>query len=276
MSSSYIEATVCSIPGGYAFYSTFPIPKLIDRMIVRSADLVISYRAFHEGDCKLQETREIAVRDGALAGAAPAPFVMPDHAGEWGEHPGFIEFDIRSANGEAVFASKRALPFYSVYHAADKKAFLVDNNYKFGSPPVIDQIAKFGQYVDGHPLIHVRRDLDTTTSLVMINPYKRAVLAQIHTPDMPKWPRVRIPPVSARFVRFQDLIDAEVNEWYGPIQLSANNRLLTYVITHSIADPSLITSHEHMDPYRADPTHMPAFQILRNRIGDAIKRRSRA
>ena len=39
---------------------------------------------------------------------------------------------------------------------------------------------------------------------------------------------------------------------------------------HSFQDPTVISDLEHLDPYRAEPTHSRFFKILRNQLGHKI------
>ncbi len=103
--------------------------------------------------------------------------------------------------------------------------------------------------------------------------YMKAVIANISTHDQRSIRRVKVPPSSARRVDLSQLLHDGEEHWRGRLQLTANNRLVTFNVKHSLADPSAITDHEHFDAFRADPTHMPVTQILRNRLG-AILRRS--
>ena len=119
---------------------------------------------------------------------------------------------------------------------------------------------------------HIDRDRDYGESLALINPYKKAVLAKVHTADGRTIPRLRVPPMSVRRVDLGQLLEAGERRWRGRLQLTANNRLITFDVKHSFADPTLITDHEHLDPFRADPTHLPLTRLLRMRAGDAVSR----
>jgi len=231
----------------------------------------VTFNAVHDGQYKKTEERMICVRNGALQGPAPENFYLEDQSEVWGEEPGFVEFTFESVDGSQIFETKRPLSFYSVYSAPGKKSFLTDNSYKFGSPPVIDQIAKFGRYNDSYPIVHIDRSRDIGESLILINPYRRAVVYQVVTREGRKSPRRRLDPMSARYFHFEELMSDDETNWITQIQLTANNRLLTFTVKHSIANPKIITTHEHLDPFRADPTHMPATQWLRNIIGEGYR-----
>jgi len=73
--------------------------------------------------------------------------------------------------------------------------------------------------------------------------------------------------MSVRRVDLAQLLEVGEWRWRGRLQLTANNRLITFDVKHSFADPTLITDHEHLDPFRADPTHLPLTRLLRARAG---------
>ncbi len=271
MTTPFLYPTITSVPCGYSYYSTIPVPRLLATLATKDADILIVFKAFHDADCKVQEERLVTVRDCTLVGAPPRPFLMEDHSDKWGVEPGFVEMTFSSLYGKPVFLSKRPFAFYTVFSAVGKKSFLTDNTFKFGSPPVIDQIAMFGRFTDSYPIVHVDRMRDLGESLIVINPYQQAILFQVVSHDDRKSRRVRIPARTARYFRLIELLEPDEIEWIGQIQITANNRLITFSVKHSLADPSIITTHEHLDPFRADPTHVPATQWLRNYIGERLK-----
>lgn len=272
MATEFLEQTITSIPGGYTLYSTLPLARLASRVVVPEAEIDISFHAFWEGEVRFEQTHRVTVRNRRIIGEEVCRFVLPSTGDDWKPEPGFVEFSFTSADDRPIFKNKRPLPFYSIYSCLGKKSFLVDNIYKFGSPPVIDQIAEFGRFTDAHPVIDIDLDRDFGESLILINPYRRPVLARILTSDGRKPPRKTIPPRSARYFRLHEILDENERQWLGQVQITANNRLLTYSIKHSIADPYEITAHEHTDPFRADPTHMPATQWFRAAIGLRLQR----
>ena len=267
MRTAYIEQSITTIPGGYDFCSAIHISQLESRLAVSDAEVVVGFSAFHNGECHLRNEFELAFRGGKLVGRPPNPFILPDLLDEWGADPGFIEFSFASRNGSEIFLSKQPLSFYSIYSKPGKKSFFVDNIHKFGSPPVINQIAEFGRFTDGYPVVHIDRDRDMGESLILVNPYRRPVVARILMSSGWDLPRIKVPPQSARYFRLENYLGAKEKTWFGQLQLTASNRLLTYSVKHSIADPRTITAHEHMDPFRADPTHMPAARWFRNWLG---------
>ena len=271
MSSSYLLTTVSSVLPGYSFISSIPIQRLLNALRVADAQIIARYSVFMKGECQHQEQRIVTIKDGAPQGTYPEPFQLPDTAEEWGDEIGFVEFSFESSDGTPVFWSKRPISFYSMYSAPGKKSFVTDNTYKFGSPPVIDQIARFGTFNDSHPLVHIDRASDIGCSLVLINPYQRPVVYQVLARDGQKTKKQKVIPMTAQRLDLSTLMPDGESEWITPIQLTAQNRLITYILNHALSDHRTVSTVEHLDPFRADPTHVPATQWLRNKVGNMVR-----
>ena len=125
-------------------------------------------------------------------------------------------------------------------------------------------------YIDAYPVIRIDKTRDLGETFVLINPYKRPILAQIVTHDGRSLPRTRISPESACNVDLSALLQGNETAWTGHVQLTANNRLIPFNIKHSFQDPTLISDHEHLDPYRSDPTYQPITLSMRARAKDTL------
>jgi hypothetical protein len=68
-------------------------------------------------------------------------------------------------------------------------------------------------------------------------------------------------------VSLEGLIEDGETGWCGQIQITATNRVITFDLKHSLREPDLISDHEHLDPYRGEPTHFPASRWLRLKAG---------
>ena len=194
---------------------------------------------------------------------------------DWPADGGFLEFGIRSVDESQAFSTKRLPGAYHLFTGDGVKPFVLCQAWKFGSPQVITQIAAFGRYVDAYSVIHIDFDKDIGDSLALLNPYKKPVVAEIVASGQIKLPRVRIAPHTAKRIDLATLVPDGARAWQGAIQLSANNRLVTQIVKHSLKNPDNLTTVEHLDPFRGDPTHMPAFQMLRNVVGDWLRSRRR-
>jgi hypothetical protein len=190
---------------------------------------------------------------------------------DWPADGGFLEFGIRSVDDSPAFSTKQLPGAYNLYTGDGVKSFIMCQTWKFGSPQVITQIAALGRYVDAYSVIHIDFDKDLGDSLVLINPYLKPIVAEIVALGHQKLPRIRIAPLTVKRIDLATLVPEGARAWQGAIQLSANNRLVTQIVKHSAKNPDTLTTVEHLDPFRGDPTHMPAFQTLRNVVGDWLK-----
>jgi len=261
----YVYPTIVSLPLGYDCTVEIPNDEIEARLDPKLASAKVTVRAqgYRMGRMFYEKSHELEYRFGKLSGEVVDPFIIEDgmEAGE--TVPAYLELMIESTDEAPIFTSKRVFGGYTIYSKRGKKSFLSDNSYKYGSPPVIGQMAKFGKYVDAYPVIHLDRRRDLGEALVFINPYRRPIVARIATRDGRQLPRLRVEPESALNVQLSALLEDGEESWAGHIQVTANNRLVTFSIKHSMKDISVISDHEHLDPYRSDPTHEPATLALR-------------
>lgn len=182
---------------------------------------------------------------------------------------GYLEFGIRTADGTRAFNQRHLPSVYNSYSKASQKSFFSCHTWKFGSPQVISQIAKFRRYIDCYPVVSLDLEKDIGESLVLMNPYQKAILVEIITSDERRLPKLRIPPMCARrFFLHEMILSPGETAWSGTLQITANNRVVTYMVKHSVADPALITTVEHLDPFRSDPTQFPLSRWLRLKYGE--------
>ena len=275
MQSSFLIPIITWLPPGYDCAIVMPSTALAPQVRAEGGRAERYWKAMVGGRVVAEGSDPIEFR-GAKAVSGPAEHVVWRAREDWPAAGGLLEFGIRAIDDTPLFTARRLPSFYNVYSGPGRKSFLLCHAWKFGSPQVISQIARFGQYVDAYPVIHIDRARDLGDSLVLINPYRKAILARILTQDRADLPRIRIDPMSVVTVSLADLIAPAGGEWMGQIQLTANNRLVTYIVKHSLANPAAISTVEHLDPFRADPTHFPWFRSLRLWWGDRRERRRAA
>lgn len=201
---------------------------------------------------------------------ATLSYVMPPGA----PSGGYLECALRADDDKTLFKVMRLPGAYNIHSAPTNKSFFTCHTHKFASPPVISQIARFGQFVDCYSVATVDRMADLTTSLVLVNPYGKAIVAKVLTREGRRIDAIRVAPKSATRVDLQALLREDERSWGGHIQLTANNRALTWLVKHRISAPDAIATVEHLDPFRADETHMPLTKALRNWIGEWLERRT--
>ena len=271
--SDYLIPTISSLPLGYDCLIPIPAAKFTARLTGDSGRVRHRLRVYYDGQIVAEETRQFDIRGGRISSPWPDAYQWYDRNVPGCENPGFLESEFRVEEGDIYFVGNTPLAFYSIYSAAGKKGFLSDNAYKFSAPPVIAQIAAYARYVDTYPAVRLDRERDYGDSLVLINPYNKPILCSVKTMDKRKLPRFRVPALSARYLHLDNLFEENESTWTGEIQLTANNRLVTFDIKHALSDIRTISDHEHLDPFRADPTHMPLFQWCRAYVGEVLSRR---
>ncbi|MDJ0893599.1 MAG: hypothetical protein QNJ92_00540 [Alphaproteobacteria bacterium] len=272
MAFSYLIPTILYLPPGTSCVAPVPWGQVGSQLIDGRGRVVWYVKVFCEGQTVDSFERIVEFADSAVIHDLPEPYRWNDNEQVTNGQPGFMECGIRAANQEAIFTEKRPLAFYSIYSASDNKSYFSDNAWKYAVPQVIAQIREYGQFVDGYPTVRIDRDHDVGMSLILINPYLRAVMARVVTPDDRSIERIKVPPQSARSIPLEQLLSPDERVWVSQIQLTANNRLITYISWHSLEDPRIVSDQEHLESYRGEVTHIPASQYLRLAIGNTFLR----
>ena len=273
MSTNYFVPRIYLLPPGYNMRLEPPYSNYSKALANGSATLTCITRVVHEGEIIKENSVPLVYEKGLLVSEVPKPIVWHDHGAEWGENPGFVELDIQTENGETSIQDYIGPVAYATYYARGRKALLADGPMKYASPPTIAQIAEFGQFVEGQAIVRIDKNRDFGEFIALINPYRRPILAALSGSDGRTLPRLKIPPFSCRIMRIDELLRDKETEWVGHVQITATNRVVLYDLKHSLADPTLLSHYEHLDPFRADPTHMPAFKWLRISIGNLLAKR---
>lgn len=268
----YVYPTVVSLPIGYDCTVQIPVSQIERRLgpDVSKSKVQVNFTAYRDGEVFYERSLTLKFRDKKLVGALPDAVTIEDQCVKGVKNPGFLEMAVVALETEPIFRSRAVFGLYSVYSKPGKKSFFSDNAYKYGSPPTIAQMAEFGRYADAYPVIHVDKDRDLGETLVLINPYRRPILAEISTHDRRSLPRFRVPSETAKNIDLSALLKEGETAWMGHIRLTANNRLIPFSIKHSLKDPTIISDHEHLDPYRSDPTFEPMTQSLRKWLGGKL------
>ncbi|MBT5859651.1 MAG: hypothetical protein HOH89_00690 [Alphaproteobacteria bacterium] len=267
MASGYLFPAITPLRPGYDCISPDPVDRLAERLTVPDCNVVLVHKVYFDGTCEHETTREVAYRDFKPQIAAREVFRWPDSSEKWKGGIGYLEVSVEEADRRLVFQPRFPVSSYVIYSKPGKKSFFVDKTFKYGVPPVIDMVARFGKFVDGHPLIHIDRKRDLGESLTLVNPYQKPLLATIMSNDGRRLPRKKVGARSAVQLPLVDLLRDDEDEWIGQIQLTANNRVIAYDVKHSLADPELISDHEHLDPFRAGDTKVPMTRLMRKSLG---------
>ena len=274
MAESYIFPTIVSLPIGYICTVPHPYKQIGERIVVRDRNVpvTVNLTATRDGGEVWRRTDELVFYNGRLVNEVPAAVRVDAFEDRKGSAPGFLEMAVEIADEAPAFSTKAVLGLYSIYTRKGAKTFFSDNAYKYGAPPIISMIARFKRYVDGYPVVHIDRERYLGETLVLINPYKKPILAEIRTADGRKMGRKRIGAECVSNVDLSQLLTQNETSWRGQIQLTANNRLITFSIKHRLGDVTDISDHEHLDPFRSDPTFQPTSLQLRQWTGGKLRK----
>ena len=268
--SGFLFPSLACLPSGYDFTCLDPTGRLVDRLVVPDCDVVFGFRVFFDGSMEHESSWVVKYRDYAPVSPDYKPFVWKDPVDRWKGGAGIFEYTVEEVNRRPAFKPRFPLGMYTIYTKEGKKSFFSDGAAKYGVPRSIDMVARFGKFVDGHPLIHIDRKRDLGESIILVNPYSRPLVAEILFSDGRKIKKTRIDPLSTRQFSLIDVLGSDEDEWIGQIQVTANNRVVVFSVKHSLEDPMIISDFEHLDPFRADPTGLPATQLMRQKVGAAV------
>ena len=205
MQSAFLIPIITWLPPNYDCTVVMPSAALVPQVRAEGGHAERYWKAMVRGEVVAEGVDAIEFRGGRVV-SGPDVNVVWRARGEWPATGGLLEFGIRAIDDAPLFTARRLPSFYNVYTGPGRKSFLLCHAWKFGSPQVIGQIARFGQFVDAYPVIHIDRARDLGDSLVLINPYRKAILARILTQDRADLPRIRIDQMSVAMVNLADLI----------------------------------------------------------------------
>jgi hypothetical protein len=257
------------------YYVNVPFYRIGELLAVKDIALNWRLRLFHDGE--LKDIREETVLfKNKVPQSPPDTLLIEASETNWGENPGYYEYDFSpkdESNDSLIFREFLQPVSYAICSPVGGKNIFSTPSYKMAVPPVIEMVAAYGRYVECYPVVELDRQRDYGESIGMINPYNKNVKAEIVSSSGGRIFPIRVPKFSARYARLDQLLEQDKNDWRGQIQLTANNRIVTLDIKHSLSNPGRLYNEEHLDPFRADPTHLPALQVFRQKVGDALFKR---
>jgi hypothetical protein len=163
------------------------------------------------------------------------------------------------------------LPGYYVFYTNPSfKSYLSCGSYKYGNPRVILQIAEFRKWLDGYPCININREIDTTYSVIIINPYNRVSNIEIECPSLDIYKNIKVRAKAIERIDFANIIDLDI--WSGQVYVYGSQRAIIYFVNHKISSFNNISTIEHPDPFRAERTKQPRLQKYRNSIHRFLKK----
>lgn len=270
MGYSYLIPTLLDAPEGYDVTVDYSPDQLTRRLRGGVGKVRWTTRVYHDGRIVGGQEREV---DFSQSSIEPLRYVWRGTDFAYNGRPGYVENSFATLGNDAEFTTKHPVGTYGFYSAPGKPSFRGDADFKFGSPPVIATVARFRRLIEAYPTSWLDRERGYGESLVFINPYSRPILANIRGHDGRVLPRLRVEPQSGAMMRLEPLLRDDEARWVGRLQITANNRCLIFHVRHAFGDPTNIVDHEHLDPFRADTTHLPAFQAIRQGIGRYLKMR---
>jgi hypothetical protein len=274
MAYNYLIPRLTSILPGYSCSATlFRAGDIIKRLREPNGKINVGVRVYHEGEVIHEHLDTVEIREGEVVSGDPKPFVWDGSTIDLGENPAFVEEDIRATDGEPLFISKFNQPSYAHHWAPRRKAIFTNLSQKFVDPRVIKWVGIYGRFLDTCSTNWVDRERDYGESVLFVNPWASPIVIKINAEGGRSIRGIKVQPKSVRRISLEQLLRKDETKWMGQIQITANNRIVSTSCKHSLSDPTYITDIEHFDPYRADPTHMPAFQMLRLRFGLALSNR---
>jgi hypothetical protein len=270
MPFNYLVPRLSPLLAGYNCSSRLDVGALAQRLASPEVTLIHTMRVFHGGVALEERVQQLRFNDGEVINEYDSRFEWDATQVEWGSEPGILEEDIRVEGGALDLRNKYNRPSYTLNWAPGKKSYFINLSPKFADQRIIEQIALFKRYVDTCSTVWVDRDRDYGQSFVLVNPFSRPISVRFHSDDGRELRGNRVEPRSARVVPMERLLKDNETAWMGQIQVTANNRLLVSELKHPLSDPLTVVDIEHLDPFRTDPTYLPGFRWLRQRVGRAL------
>ena len=251
---------------GYTYTQILPLERIKSIIIGKYAEFEINRKIFLNNELILEKRSEIHFKNNSWFKKTASFF-------EWGpskdkKHISYIETQINLLKGKGL-KSTSVPGFYVNYTHPNFKNYLSCSSEKYGNPRVISQMKHFGLWVDGYPAININKDKKTTYSIVIVNPYKNQSSFSLEISDLNIKKIVKVPAFSAKRLNMFPLI--KKNSWTGQFYLYGKRRAIVYVVNHAFDDFNKISTIEHSDPFRAEPTYLPRFQYFRNKVHKKIK-----
>jgi len=265
---SYLLPTITPLPRGYECSIIIPI-KLVTNLFLKEERCKVNFNFKVYGNGKLIDEQNILKILSKNEDYSNICFKTTINKNNLNCHC-YSELNIDSPEKIGLFSKREMISYYPFHHDKNKKTFFSDVSYKYGSPTIIFDMSHFKKYVETYSVFHIDKQRDLGESLLFTNPYDKKILIKFKTSDSREIKPLIINPKHAIDLDLKCILNDEEKEWKGHIQLWANNRVGMFNFKHSLQDPTLISDLEHLDPYRAEQTHLRFFQILRSQLGNKI------
>lgn len=260
-------------PPGYTVNYSLPITTIGDRLKTQAATVNVLHRLCRDGVEVSSRATTIVFDNGRPSISEWEVAIEDDGRSDWasGARISYWEVDV-AVEPPGAFTTNQPAPTYTLFSGPERKTFFNDNAIKFGDPVTIHQVRELGAWCAGYPCCAVDPAVDADESVVLINPYHRPAVVNIELVGLPTMEKVKVEPMSARRVSVAGLLGPDVRDWRGQIYVTGRSRLIVFFAKHGLADPGAVTTLEHPDLYRGEPTHEALTQRLRRWAGNLIPR----
>ncbi len=256
------------MPQGYCVITEIPVNSIITRLVpTEECEVIFKFVYFLGGEEVKKKTFNLLFKNSQYIGDRNPVYKICSQNFTKEMHCGYLELHVESQDGSNIFKSRQPFPNYAIFSNKKKKSFFMSFTNKVADPQIIDQIAAFKKFVMTYPALNINLDKNFTTTLLLINPYKRPIVVSFKTSDLRTIGRKKIMPYEAVYYSLSSILNHDESSWQGQVQLTANNRVAAIVVNHEKDDIESISNMEHLDPFRSDPTHQRLFEKIRNTIG---------
>lgn len=259
---------------GFRMHQCISQEELKQQIAVRDAEISIRREVYLAGDLTHSADVMLKLRDGEWLNPQDIYFEM-DSVGDVdaisnASETGYVETHFTC--DEPVFTTLYPPSFYTVFDAPGRKAFYSDGALKFANPYVIDQVHKFGEWSETYPACEIDPGRDVTMSAILINPYPLPTLVRLQLVGGSKIFRHQLPALGALRINLKEQLSEKAGAWSGTLLAWSTNRVVVFVVSHSIADPTRVTTVEHSEVYRAAEMCQPLYDKVLSRVQRYLRR----
>ncbi len=209
-----------------------------------TGQLRITSRHFSDGTLLAEDIAEKTVEHGQVSDPLYRREIAADAFG-------YLELHIEAT--APVFHKLLSPPGYAILNRENFGSIIVTSDQKYANPRIIDQIRATGEFCMVHTSGFMDRQAQLATSLLLINPYEKTLLARI-VASTGRRCQARVAARTAVVVALEPILDDQA---WATYMVGATNRVLTYDLRHHMADPLQIYSMDHLDVFSGVGTHRP-------------------
>ena len=252
---------------GYEYVQSLPLERIAQIIIGNYIKIEVTREVIFEGKLHNKSTEVLEYDNGIWKNEKVRDFNWKSPNNE--RKFCFIETHINIIEGKGL--KTHFIPsFYVQYLSTTYKSFLSCGNYKYGDPRLIYQIEEFEKWIDGYPAINIDRKLNTTYSVVIVNPYNGNTNLLIEIPDLQIQKQIKVKGNSTETLFLDKLICKD--QWTGQIFIHGERRCINYLVNHELDNINNIITIEHTDPYRAEPSMQARFLLFRIKAHKVLKK----